>query len=181
MTVKAAVRELAERLAARAREVLRVAAASPPGGGGDWEELAASVAVPILSFEERVRYLGTPPLQQGALPIEVRRVLERVRDLALDELAAVRDLDADDGGDELEVVLRCFVESRMREYIQTIRPPQGAGGIFRNALATTPRYAVAEAGMSTLRCSMCGAARLDAKVEHCQFCGASLFPMETRA
>lgn len=50
--------------------------------------------------------------------------------------------------------------------------------IFANAARTTARPDATPAGIETLRCRRCGAAREGEAVSSCQYCGASLFEQE---
>ena len=177
MTTHPAVQALATRVDARVREVTGIAARSALGGGPEWDSVLQSLAISPLPLDARASYLASGmPMSRGALPIEVRRVLERVQADARRELSALANGGADDSAcDELGATLRDLADREMRAYIQAIRPPAQTSSIFKNALASTPRYAATAAGVSTTKCSACGAARADLAVEVCQFCGASFY------
>jgi hypothetical protein len=171
--VAASARALAQRLRERAAQVLEVARSGPAGGGPDWDALLLTLAIRPLTADERQRHLAAgPPIRAGALPNEVRRALDQVRASTDGELAAV---DRDDPErDELARELARFVDRGVREHIAAIRPPAPTSSIFANAARTTARYQPTAAGVETLTCAVCGAARADEAVEVCQFCGTPL-------
>lgn len=71
-----------------------------------------------------------------------------------------------------------FITQELAHLEQSARP-RGLGGIFANARRTTAVHAPTAAGVETLRCSQCGAAREGEAVRVCQYCGAALFNPES--
>ncbi len=62
----------------------------------------------------------------------------------------------------------------------TAQPPAPLkSSIFRNALATTPRYVACAPGSVTLTCAGCGAPRDDVSLKRCAHCGEIFVPGES--
>lgn len=53
------------------------------------------------------------------------------------------------------------------------RPAAAASRIFKNAKATTPRYAPTAGSVVTVCCRVCGAARATCDEKCCRFCGTA--------
>ncbi len=161
-------------LEARAAELVRVASEAPLGGGPPWQAVLTAHGVAPLPADDRQAYLASGmPMNRGALPIEVRRVLEvlqRTASAALAHLAASQEVD-----DAVERRVATLADRAMRDYLHAVRPPVTAGGIFANARASTPRFAATVAGVATMRCSACGASRSSEGDQACRFCGAPIY------
>jgi hypothetical protein len=174
IAVRPNAQALLDQLQERLQLLLDVARKSPVGGGPQWDAVLRSLSVRALTGEERAAYLATStPLARGALPIEVRGALVA---LETSFRAALANVDRDDQArDPLERELRDFIERELRHYISAIRPSAGVSRIFQNARNTTTRYDKAGAGVSMMRCSICGASRANDAQAACSFCGTSFY------
>jgi hypothetical protein len=167
------LRAVFDGLRALAEELLDVARASPPGGGEAFFALLARWGIEPLSEAERRRALLSGLPFAGALPIEVRRALEHLaREVHRSQVEVAQGSQA---RLVLELELAAFVEQALRTYLEMIGPPsRRTSHIFQNALRTTTRYEPTAASVSSTRCQVCSAARIDA-ASACGFCGASFF------
>jgi hypothetical protein len=84
------VESLAAALESHVHYVLSTAAASPPGGGPPWDAVLAHYRVPAFPYDERAASVGNLRMARGALPGEVRAVLESLRAWASGEVARLR-------------------------------------------------------------------------------------------
>jgi hypothetical protein len=116
---------------------------------------------------------------RGALPLELRSVLEAIRGYTARLLAALsqRLPDGNPEVDRLRTELDSFVDQVMRDFTAKVRPAPTVAGIFANAQRTTTRFAEVRDGVRTKKCPLCGAARPEGTdLRACAFCGQSLFP-----
>ncbi|MCZ6603279.1 MAG: hypothetical protein O6952_09755 [Planctomycetota bacterium] len=174
----------------RIDEVVQAAKASELGGGPAWDAVLRRLEVPPLSIDERTDLLRTGvPMKQGALPIEVRRAIQKVHDDfsesfrvlsdEIDQLEDSPDLDEsdsdlseeddepEDSPDLSEGLARIskdlidVVNLAMKRYIDQVRPVANLGSVFANVMASTPKFGemMEKEGVKTLKCKSCGAAR----------------------
>ncbi|MHB8872766.1 MAG: hypothetical protein ACYC8T_03670 [Myxococcaceae bacterium] len=158
------------RFAARLRSTLTLAESSGVGGGPEWDGHLASLGLTPMTFEQRlaVQRQGVANLK-GALPVEVRRALQAVRDEELKGLVGLDDA-------SLRLKLDTTIERELRDYLNRCRPRASLGSIFANAQATTVRLGEVKDQVAVLKCRCCGAARPDgSNLRVCAFCGAELF------
>ena len=127
-------------------------------------------AVKLLELlEARARSLVDGARSSRAPPLELRaKLVEVERELQLESARVPRD---DSALELLERRILTFVDGEIRAYLAWLKP---TAHIFQNALITTARYAHSRAGISTLRCRACGAARENQAVHSCQYCGTPL-------
>lgn len=78
--------------------------------------------------------------------------------------------------EDVERSLRGRVEREVAAYATELRPPMPRRGLFQNARLTTAQNPFAAAGVSTVKCESCGAARTDATPPTCSYCGALVRP-----
>ncbi len=121
-----------------------------------------SLGLAPLTADQRtfIRKSGAPKLS-GVLPVELRVVLERLRDVhpQLDPMER-----------------KTFVDRELLKFVAAAQPPKAVlGNIFANAQASSVRLASAD-GVSALKCACCGAARpAGADLRTCTFCGTAFF------
>jgi hypothetical protein len=84
------VDSLANALEEHVRYVLSAASSSPPGGGPAWDGVLAHYRVPPFAYDERAASVANLRMARGALPGEVRAVLESLRAWATGEVARLR-------------------------------------------------------------------------------------------
>jgi len=191
------VRENAEK---EAQEILTKALQSAMGGDAEWDLYLASWKVESLSAEKRKDLLqGEVKLTKGALPYEVRQVLEVWEKKGLDEAKQVvkayqkaikqaEETEDYEGEEALAQQLRPFEwdvraylmdtkESCMRSYLQSVKKKnKGIGSVFANAMKTSVKYTMTETSTAAaLCCPSCGSPRMTTAVETiCNFCGTDL-------
>ena len=155
--------------------VLAVASASAPLGDPSWDALLREHGVAPLSHDERKQHFDQGPRRKGgAAPIEVRLVLESLRERAR---ASWQAMSIDDEERALGRRLSNLVEDGMRDYLARVAPPAPTtASIFANARATTANYGGAvKAGMGQMKCTTCGAPRRnDADGLACVYCGGTV-------
>jgi len=125
------------------------------------------LAAQARSFVDGARSSRSPPLELRAKLVELQRelqpMLERVpKDDVLLEL--------------LERRVLTFVDAEVRAYLAWQKPSLR---IFQNALRSTAKHAQTKVGISTVRCTACGAARENEAVHRCQYCGTPLLGATT--
>lgn len=164
-------------------QTINLAMHANPAGSEEWFEFMAMVGVDPLDSKTRSNSLKSGfQFNQGILPVEVRRVLERVKDdiagrvqrfeenleASNDTTAAVRD--------GFLAKLDEIVESRLNTYVGSIKPKAAVSAIFANAAVSTKLFEQQKAGSETKKCRCCGAARpADSDLKICAFCGTSFF------
>lgn len=171
--------------------VLEVAATSPAGGAGRWEELMTHFGLQGMPREERGPTAAKRGHPRGAFPEEVEQVLQAIATMAsssLGELRAVHEpaLRADPGAaarlDAIAMRLGVLALEQRRVYESELRPKPttgaGVAGIFANARATAEIRPWKRWTMDhhmTLQCPGCGAAQQAELVFTCKYCGGNLF------
>jgi len=174
--------EWTEGMAVRVHDTAK---AGPLGGDAAWRQLMDELQAEPLLPEEKATALQGAPTPRGALPIEVRRCLQRIVDQAgpvARQFDEVIDPSADDDDqrtvDRWQHRLRDLVEHEVKRYLDAVRPAPTTAGIFATALATARPTVGAMSGpaVSTLTCPSCGAPRgQDDAAPLCQYCGANIF------
>lgn len=164
-------------------QTIDLAKDTPPKGGEEWFSFMITLGVEPLDMKSRGHALSSGfQFNQGALPVEVRRVIERLKDDVAER--ATRFTEKHGGSaeankillDEFLVTLEDVVESSMGDYVLSIKPKAALAGIFANAAMTTKTFEKQDAGAITKKCRCCGAARpSDTELKTCAFCGTSFF------
>lgn len=165
------------------QQTVNLAKSTPPKGGEEWFSFMMTMGVEPLNVTARSNALASGfQFNQGALPAEVRRVMERLKQDVADR--ATRFTEKHGGSaeankillDEFLVTLEDVVESSMGDYVLSIKPKAALAGIFANAAITTKTFEKQDAGAITKKCRCCGAARpSDTELKTCAFCGTSFF------
>jgi hypothetical protein len=173
-----AIAVLAARFHDRVERALTAALAARIGDDPTWDAFLAAEGERALPVAERLALAaqGVPNLR-GALPVEVRRLLERIGSETERQLAAIpQDDESDAARDRLRQELTQFVAQKMRDYLDRARPAPTLAGIFANAQATSLRSGDVKAGTETVTCPCCGAARQKGgSLKICAYCGNELF------
>jgi hypothetical protein len=170
--------------------VLEVAASSPAGGAGRWEDVLAHFGLRGIPREERGAAAAKRGHTRGAFPEEVELVLQSIVMMAHRSL---NDLQGTYGGalqsdpaaatrlSALGARLGVLVAEQREAYERQLRAkPTGAGvaAIFANARATaeiSPWKNWSVEYQRTLQCPGCGAAQQAELVFTCKYCGSNLF------
>jgi len=161
--------------------IVRTAQTSPAGGGPAWDALLQHYGVRPFDASERAMSVKYMNLARGALPGEVRVVLEGLRDWAL----------AQPGADAMRGEIDALVDRETARYEQSIgivAPPEPAapagpaapslGSIFANAEQTSKEVPWANMKykqVATLTCVHCGGPQEQPRDSHglsffCKFC-----------
>lgn len=185
------IQHLSDDTQSRIRQTVTLAKERPVEGNEPWRlHLAALGLVPLTAVQIGELLQTGPKVTAGALPVELREALQKIKDDAASEMVKIEnEIDAFEENDESDTgslrdalenfdrFLNDVVDREVREYIQSTKPAVGLKGIFANAAATTPKYFehAAKAGVKTLKCPACGAPRpADQTLETCAFCGTKL-------
>jgi hypothetical protein len=170
--------------------VLDVAATSPAGGAGRWEDVLAHFGLEGIPREERGAAAAQRGQPRGAFPEEVERVLQSIVMMAHSSLNQFRGahgpaLQADPAAQArvsaLAARLGILVSEQREAYERQLRAkPSGTGvaAIFANARATaeiSPWKGWSMEYQRTLQCPGCGAAQQAELVFTCKYCGSNLF------
>lgn len=166
----------------------RIAAASPAGGGAEWDALMRHYGVAPLDTRERATIVAQMRLSRGAAPAEVRMVLAGLKAWAQGELARMHPA----GPDWIRQRVEGLVEQEMASYERGLGiappPPDGPqvgpapasppgapslASIFANAQQTSKE--VPWAGMKwkqvgTLTCVHCGGPQEEPADFMCRYC-----------
>ncbi len=165
-------------------DVLELARQTPPAGTPAWIALMASVGVEPLGLRQREQALRTGfQFHRGALPVEVRMVLERIRDDVSTRSRTVAEPADVLTGETARAYVESFqrrldelVETRLQDYVDAIKPAASVNAIFANALASTKKFTAEGSGSQTKTCDCCGAGRpADTDLRTCAFCGTPFF------
>lgn len=142
-------------------EAFQTAWHSEKGGSKTWYELMAKYNAEPLSQEQKNTLLNSEmKISRGALPIELRRVFEKICNKYQNES---KNFDLD---------------SKILEYYSKIKPFSGLSDIFANAATGTQKYSqgLQNEKQNTIKCKNCGAPRLEEmQYDFCLFCGSELF------
>jgi hypothetical protein len=171
--------------------VLEVAAISPAGGAGRWEEVLTHFGLEGMPREERGPTAAKRRHPRGAFPEEVELVLQAIVHMAHASLTELRGayggaLQADPSAaarvSALATRLGVLAVEQRQVYERQLRPKKSGGagvaGIFANARATaeiSPWKSWTTEYQSTLQCPGCGAAQQAELVFTCKYCGGNLF------
>ena len=171
--------------------VLEVAATSPAGGAGRWEEVLRHFGIEGMPRQERGPAAAKRGHARGAFPEEVEHVLQAIAHLAyasLTDLTRAHDgaLRADPQAAHrvhtIAAGLGMLALQQRQAYEEQLRPKPATGagvaGIFANARATaeiSPWKQWTAEYQTTLRCPGCGAAQQAELVFTCKYCGGNLF------
>jgi len=166
------------------QRVQDAARTAPLGGDDAWWQLMAELEAEPLPPEERVAAMQGAPTSRGALPIEVRRCLQRIVDRAseparrFDDAIDPSDPRAQQSVDRWQHRLADLVEQETQRYIDAVRPAPTTASIFATALASARPMTdkTTGPGVSTVICPSCGAPRgRDEGSSSCRYCGADIF------
>jgi hypothetical protein len=161
------------------RFILDNAAAAPPGGGQPWDGVLAHYGYRPLPAQTRLNTARDLGMQRGAIPDEVKMVLEGMQSWAQTQLADVARVPfAVDDPLYMQLVGRAaglvFYESeRYKSQVAPKKTPS-VGSIFANASSTaaeTPWANVSVQRVAALACVQCGAPQekpLDFKCRYCR-------------
>lgn len=183
MAIEEHARGLASWLDHWATQVLEVGSTCALGGDAAWDAVLREHGVSPLPPTERQRHIQEGPRRsRGALPIEVRWVIEAVHQRSR-EAARALDLRVETPEEQrivdgIEHRLVNLVEDTTRAHLQRVTPAVNTtASIFANARATTPNYASAgaAAGVSQMKCKSCGAPRKSLEeIGACGYCGGKI-------
>jgi hypothetical protein len=166
-------------------ETIAVAAKATPHEEDEWDEYLRTHQISPKSLAERDELFALKAEQtQGALPIEVRAVLEKHKDSVSKQLKSWKDEfgSADwwprvDGA--APSLLHEFVNEGMKQYLGRVNAQvTTVGDVFANAKSTSPSYMtnIQKSGIKSEKCPTCMAARLEGhNLNTCAFCGATIF------
>jgi hypothetical protein len=167
--------------------VLEVAAASPPGGGPQWDNVMSSCRVVGVAPPQRGALAGSRGHHRGAFPEEVEAVITAIAAHAAATLHAIgpwlhhHHPDLAGRLHELAVTVAGLPADRRRAYERSLTTkPAGAGvsSIFANARATAqidPWSRTKYDSSLTLSCASCGSPQTSELSFDCKFCGNNLF------
>jgi hypothetical protein len=171
--------------------VLEVAATSPAGGAGRWEEVLGHFGIEGMPRAERGPAAARRGHARGAFPEEVELVLQAIVAMATASLADLRHvyggaLAADPGAaarvQAMSARLGGLALEQRQAYEAGVRPKPvvgtGVAAIFANAKATaeiSPWKSWTNQYQTTLQCPGCGAAQQAELVFTCKYCGGNLF------
>ncbi len=165
-------------------DVLELARQTPPAGTPEWIALMAARGIEPLGLKQREQALRTGfQFHRGALPVEVRMVLERIRDDVSTRSRRVTEPPDASAGETARAYVESFyrrleelVETLLQDYVDAIKPAASVNAIFANAMASTKKFAAEGAGSQTKTCNCCGAGRpADTDLRTCAFCGTPFF------
>jgi hypothetical protein len=169
------------------KRVTEAAKNSPKGGDAGWYQIVEEFEVEPATQEIKNHYYSSGiPVGKGALPLELKKVYEKLRFRAIqsyrETLQGVElEGDADEYWDEFNDRLRDFVKDDIDKYISGVKQKVGVNDIFANAFSGMNQFSqnMQESGTTTKKCSNCGAPRLDTdQYDDCYFCGSALFATE---
>jgi hypothetical protein len=173
------VQALAAAFERHLRYIVDNALAAPPGGGQPWDGVLAHYGYRPLDAQTRLDIARDLGMQRGAIPDEVRIVLDGLAAWATTRLAEVARVPfAVDDPVYMQLVGRAsglaYYESE--RYKALLAPPKtpSVGSIFANAASTaaeTPWANVSVQRVAALACVQCGAPQekpLDFKCRYCR-------------
>jgi hypothetical protein len=182
------VAELSRQIEAQTHTLRTLAREGPVGGSPGWHSFVADLPVLRLSEAQQREYLTHgAPIKTGALPIDVRGVLEHWCQEFKQKAWQLqhrfnRESDhspvlraAEEALARIDRWLGTYVEREVKAHLNAVRPALGRSSIFQNALRSTPRWGSVSSAVNTLSCKACGAPRSDESAQTCGFCGSSLF------
>lgn len=192
VTLLDTLNEIEQRLEQHVKYLRDTAAASPPGGGTQWDQALAFYRVTPDSTVDRLRVIQGTGQHRGASTEEFRRAMETLAAFAKDELsktlatARVNDAESRHKVEVLNERLRLLPSAQCTVYASLVgaavhgESSVGAsvGGIFANAVNTaklTP-WANIHIDPSTVTCcKTCGAPQEKQLDFKCRYCRQPLF------
>jgi hypothetical protein len=140
--------------------------------------------VPKTSEERKQLLLLTENKTKGALPIEVRQVLEKHKTRATKKLTSLQlEFGKEEWWPRVETptgkIIHDFIEEGIKKYVGELAPKTSLGqSIFANSKKTTTTYMtkIYQAGTKSEKCPTCMAARpAESDLKTCAFCGTTVF------
>lgn len=174
-----------EELETKVNQTIHLASHSPLGGNEEWDVYMKSHELIPKTTDERKQLLALKETaSKGALPVEVRMLLEKHQQSATGKLQELKQqFDKEEWWVRVETpaqkLIHNFIEEGIKKYMgETDAKLVSAKSIFSNALRTTPKYMteIHKAGTKSEKCPTCHAARpADSELKTCAFCGSPIF------
>ncbi len=161
---------LSASLAQHLRYIFDTASSSPAGGGPAWTALLAHYGIAPFAADERAMSVKYMHLTRGALPSEVRIVLEGLRNWATREFQS---LDAPNTALQYEIAGLVDREVARYELAIGVFAGPSLGSIFANAQDTSKEVPWANMKykqVTNLTCVHCGGPQEQPKDFICKFC-----------
>lgn len=169
----------------RVDQTLAAAAKAIPDQEDEWDAYMRAQEVVPKSSDERIQLLALKEERsKGALPIEVRLVLEKHKLAVIQKLSEIKtEYGSKEWWSRVEApadkVINEFIDESIKRYIGEMnRTSVSSRNIFANAMKTTPKYftQVHKAGTKSEKCPTCMAARPEGSdLKTCAFCGSVIF------
>jgi hypothetical protein len=150
-----------------------------------WDAYLRSHDVVPKTSEERNQLLSLQENRtKGAIPVEVRQVLEKQKSTAARMLANLKiQFGQEEWWPRVEApakkIMDDFIEEGIKKYVGELAPKTSlAKSIFANSKKTTTTYLtkIYQAGTKSEKCSTCMAARpAESDLKTCAFCGSPIF------
>ena len=168
--------------------VMEAASSCPPSGAGGWSQVLQTYQIAPAEISDRASRIAVHKNAQGALPEDVRPVLQAVVNMAANSLYQIANqwgpvLAADpllgQRMQQLQTRLGTLVDEKLKDYEGRLEPdpPGSVGGIFANVAATAKMSPWADLKWKRnmpLSCVGCGAPQAAALDFVCAHCGGPL-------
>lgn len=172
-------------LQAVVNETIQQATHAQPDEDEQWDAyLRSHDVVPKTSEERKQLLLLKEDSTKGAIPLEVRQVLEKQKIIAARRLANLKiEFGHEAWWPRVEApaqkIMDDFVEEGIKKYVGELVPKTSlATSIFANSKKTTNTYMtkIYQAGTKSEKCPTCMAARpAESDLKTCAFCGTIIF------
>ncbi len=166
-------------------ETIQQASHAQPDGDEQWDAHLATHNVVRKTSEERKQLLSLKENKtKGAIPIEVRYVLEKHKTVAAHRLANLQmEFGKEEWWPRVETparkIIDDFIEEGIKKYVGELEPKTSlTKSIFANSKKTTTTYMtkIYQAGSKSEKCPTCMAARpAESDLKTCAFCGTTIF------
>lgn len=175
---------LRNELKTRVDQTISTAAKALPYQEDEWDAYLREHDITPPGNDHRAELLALKETSRGAIPIEVRLVLEKHKNAVVEKLAGLKkEYASQEWWPRVEApadkIMSGFVDESIKRYIGDMdRKPVSAKNIFANSLKTTPKYftQVDKAGTKSEKCPTCMAARPEGNdLKTCAFCGSLIF------
>ena len=171
------IQQLQASLDQHIQATMNAAWSSPPGGGHAWNRFLTHYGVAPVSPVDRVKTAANLRQTRGAIPAEVKQVLQAIACWAHGQLQAIaRDprMLSDPRFNPLGARITGLVHNEGQRYESwvTPKPEPSVGSIFSNASSTAGLFAdVKIVDSNVLVCDHCGAPQERAMDFRCKYCG----------
>jgi hypothetical protein len=172
-------------LQAVVNNTIQQAAIAQPDGDEQWDAYLATHYIVAKTSEERKQLLSLKENRtKGAIPVEVRQVLEKQKSMAMRRLDNLKiQFGQEEWWPRVETpaqkIMDDFVEEGIKKYVGELAPKTSlTKSIFANSKKTTTTYMtkIYQAGTKSEKCHTCMAARpAESDLKTCAFCGSPIF------